>query len=482
MNEELQSSNEELQTVNEELKSKLDELAQLNADYMNFLESTQIATLFIDRDVRVRAVTPAARTLFDMGERDIGAALPDLLRKADEPALAAAIDSALGGKASGARQVDLSGATYTMRVLPYTDGAGEVDGAVLVFEDVTQLVEAQASALSLERVAAASRVEIERLYETAPIGMALIDCERRYRRINASLAAYNGVPQDDHLGRTITEMLPEIGPRLDGVLDEVFATGRGVTDWELSAPAPQDADHEETFELDIYPLEDPDEDRVDRVGIIVRRVTEARRMEAELRDLMGELQHRVKNSLATVMGIVRQTTRFAPDPATLSERLVSRIGALAATHSLITSAAREGVSLRRVVGQEVAPYVDGGRVVIDGPVTRLNGKAAVTFTLVVHELTTNAAKYGALSDPDGHLSITWSIDGTGADATLRLDWAETVTHAVEPPVRRGFGLRFVERSATHDLDASVNLTWAPDGLRCTLAAPIARITDGASFG
>ena len=474
MNEELQSANEELSTVNEELKMKLDELARLNADQTNFLESTRIATVFVDRDMRVRSFTPVARRLFRFVERDKGRPLLDVRTTIDVEVLREAVERALAGELQGVRQLradDGGGkpATYTFRALPYLDHDGAVDGAVLVFDDVSELVRAQSEALGLEQAVAASRLEIERLYETAPIGMALIDKERRYRRINESLARYNGAPAPEHLGRTLTEMLPEIGPKLDAALDQVFETGEGLTRWEMSADAPTEPGHEEVFELDIYPVDDPDGE-VSQVGIIVHRVTEARRMEREIKELMAELQHRVKNSLATVMSIVRQTVRSTSDPARLAEVLSERIGALAATHSLLTSSDWSSVPLRAILDQELRPYGGDRSVTVGGPALGLGPKAAITLTLVLHELATNAAKYGALATRERHLAIEWSMD----EERFRLEWRERGAAAREPD-RLGFGLRFIERIVAHDLGGRASADWSPDGLSWTIEAPRAAI-------
>ena len=473
MNEELQSANEELSTVNEELKSKLDELARLAADQQNFLEATRIATVFVDTGMRVRSFTPPARRLFRLSERDRGRVLTDVRTDLDMAMLREAIDTALSGEVAE-RQVSAAKGTFTFRALPYLGHDGSVDGAVLVFEDVTQLVRSQDVALELEKDVAAGRREIERLYESAPVGMAMFDRDKRYLRINESLAAYNGIAPEDHLGRTITEMLPEIGPKLDAMLGRVIETGEGVARWELEAADPKDPDRPEIFELDVYPLAD-ERGRVEQVGMIVHRVTEARRLERETRHLMAELQHRVKNSLATVVSIVRQSARNTSDHAALSEALTGRIGALAATHSLLTATDWGAVPLADIVRQELAPYDDGARIDVGGTALGLGAKAAVTLTLALHELATNAAKYGALRGTEGRLAVSWRRDA----GRFVLRWVERPEHAVEEPTHRGFGTRFIERIVAHDLGGTATLDWEAHGLTCTIEAPLERIAPGA---
>ena len=478
MNEELQSANEELSTVNEELKSKLDELAQANADQANFLESTRIATVFVDSHARVRSFTPVARKLFRFADRDKGRSLLDVSTQIDTDLLREAIDRSLAGEEETSIQIEVQDEVYNFRSLPYRENEGQISGAVLVFEDVTSLMQSKRKATASERDALASRHEIERLYASAPIGMAMVDRDLRYVRINESLADYNGVSAEDHIGRTITEVLPDIGPRLDEVLTQVFETGEGVAHWELVAPAPQDPSQEEIFELDIYPLDDRD-GRVVQVGIIVHRVTEARRLEKEARHLMAELQHRVKNSLATVVSIVRQTARNTQDHSSLAEALTRRIDALAATHSLLTAADWGAVPIGKIVEQELAPFLHmGDRIEIEGADVGVGAKAAVTLTLVLHELATNAAKYGALGSDDGRLAIRISTD---ADE-LRFEWLESGIEDVREPDRSGFGLKFISRVVAHDLQGDAQLTWNSDGLNCVVTMPLAHIDLGVDHG
>ena len=471
MNEELQSANEELSTVNEELKSKLDELAKLNADHQNFLESTRIATVFVDRERRIRSFTPVARAIFSLSAQDHGRLLDDIRTRLPVEHLDAAVARALDGEPVAPETVDLNDRRYTFRAMPYVDGEGEVDGAILVLDDVTDLSRAEAGREAAEQEAAESRAEIERLYENAPLGIALVDDERRYRRINRSLAAYNGFPPEAHSGRTISEMLPEIGPRLDALLDRVFEGGETVSRWELKAPAPKDPDLAETFELDAYPVTRGPGGDVDSAGLIVHRVTEHRAMEAELRRLMAELQHRVKNSLATVLAVVGQTVRSTADRDALAEALVRRIGALAATHALLTSSDFRAVPLRAILEPELAPYRSGIEIAIEGPDVDLGAKAAVTLTMVFHELATNAAKHGALSGEGGTLDVRWRHDGD----TLRLTWTEGGTRTPCQPERLGFGTRFIRRAVQHDLDGEAVFDWREEGLECRLTLPAASV-------
>ena len=467
MNEELQSANEELSTVNEELKSKLEELAQANADLVNFLDATQIATVFVDRRLRIRSFTPEVQRLFRLAESDKGRALSDVRTPLDQAMLEQAMRTVLeGGEHAPERIEDGDGGVFVFRALPYIVGVNEVDGVVLTFDDVTELDAAQREADGRLR-------EIESLYENSPTGIALVDSGQRYRRINPALAEYNGFPVEDHFGKTITEMLPEIGPRLRDAVAEVLTTGETLRNWQLEAPAPTEPSNAEVFELDIYavPAAEDDGDRL--AGIIVRRITEFRRMEADLRNVMGELQHRVKNSLATVLAIVRQTVRSTRDEGTLGKVLEARISALAATHNLLTRADWREIGLDQIVMNELEPYDVGGRLSVEGPDVALAPKAALTLAMVIHELTTNAAKHGALASEKERLSIAW----TREDGVLRIRWTETGVGAPEPEPRKpgGFGHRFIERAIRHDLDGTVGMGHEGDGFEARIDVPLSAL-------
>ena len=455
MNEELQSANEELSTVNEELKTKLEELAVANADLTNFLSSTGVATIFVDGGRRVRTFTPEARTIFRVSEVDRGRQVTELRSEIDPNLLDSVLDDVIDEGRETIHQVGLEdGRQLTFRALPYTGVDGDADGAVLLFEDVTQLIDARARTDAFEREAADRLREIEFVYKNAPIGMALVDREQRYKRINDALADYNGKPVKAHLGRTISEVLPHIGPRLAPAIDRVFDTGDPLRDFEFVSGTPQEPEQIAVYQLDLYPVASS-LGVLDAVGIIVRDITQMKSLEREQRNLVGELQHRVKNTLATVQAIISQTVRSDKDREALAETLKSRVAALTATHNLLTRSDWRGVSLADIVTQELKPYGRDDQIVTAGEDVQLTTKAALTLTMVVHELATNAVKYGALADDDGTLKVEWTVE----DGRFDFCWAEHVDRPVERPAARGFGLRFIERSIRHDLDGEVEVTW-----------------------
>ena len=184
--------------------------------------------------------------------------------------------------------------------------------------------------------------------------------------------------------------------------------------------------------------------------------------------LMAELNHRVKNNLATVQSIALQTARRAPDLASFVATFEGRILALARTHDVLTAAAWTSADLRLLLARELSTFSD--RLRLEGPHVQLSPTQALAVGLLAHELATNAAKYGAWSAPSGLIEVVWSV---GAGGRLTLSWRESGGPPVSPPERAGFGSRLIQRLVTGDLAGEVRVDYAPAGLRCELvfAAP-----------
>ncbi|HEX4893523.1 MAG TPA: chemotaxis protein CheB, partial [Hyphomicrobiaceae bacterium] len=305
MNEELQSTNEELATVNEELKNKVDQLATANSDLQNFIESTQVPTIFLDKTMRVRNFTPASQKLFRFQEQDKGRLFSDVASRMDAAHLESLARTVLsnGVPTEEELSIDNGAESYVLRVLPYRDQHEAVVGVILVFTDVTKIRLTQEALARNEGIARQRSEEIEKLYKTAPVGMALVDRNRRFLKINQQFATLGGRPIDDLLGRSLAEALPALSEKMDRAITEVFQLARDVTNLEISVRLHGAAIQD--FLIDLYPYEE--DGRVIAVGVILKEVTELRRLEKELRLMMYELQHRVKNTLATVTSIVNQT-------------------------------------------------------------------------------------------------------------------------------------------------------------------------------
>jgi two-component system, chemotaxis family, CheB/CheR fusion protein len=467
MNEELQSTNEELATVNEELKNKVDQLGRANSDLHNFIEGTQVPTIFLDNRMRIRSFTPATKALFRFQDQDRGRLLSDVVSRVDQQLIDTLAKKVLETDAPLEQELSIDGGqeNYMLRVLPYRDGQKAIDGILLVFSDVTNIRQTQADLARNILVARQRSDEIETLYKTAPVGMALIDRNMRFLKINKHFADQTGRPAEHHIGRTLREIAPSLAERMERPIGEVFDQERAVTSIEASVNvtggAPQD------FLIDFYPYQE--DGRAVAVGIIIKDVTELRRLERELRRLMDELQHRVKNTLATVVSIVNQTVATKDDRVELVNTLKKRIGALAATHALLTQRDWHDVSLKDILAMEFGPFEHLGRVAVSGPDVRLPPKHALTLTLTLHELATNAAKYGALATADGRLNVSWSVNEDSKGKYLTLRWTETnVPQADGAGIKGGFGTRLIKNAVVHDLQGDVDHALTPDGLQCVI--------------
>ena len=184
-----------------------------------------------------------------------------------------------------------------------------------------------------------------------------------------------------------------------------------------------------------------------------------------------ELSHRLKNTLAMVQAIASQTLRNAPDFESAKEALAARLIALGKAHDILLTGARESAGIEAVIAGALAIHDDGqaGRFALDGPAIEVGPKAALTLALMMHELATNAVKYGALSVPGGRVAVTWSIE---ADAMVRMLWTERGGPKVAAPTRKGFGSRLIERGLAGAVGGSVGLAYEPEGVVCRVEAPL----------
>jgi PAS domain S-box-containing protein len=204
-------------------------------------------------------------------------------------------------------------------------------------------------------------------------------------------------------------------------------------------------------------------------------VSEQKQTEERQRLLVNELNHRVKNTLAVIQSIASVTSRSATSAAAFSKSFIARIIGIARTHDLLTESHWEGASLRAILWNELSPYQSEGsqRIVLVGADVRLAPKTAVALGMVMHEMTTNAAKYGALATPDGGIEVRWETQREPAGPLLRLVWTERGGPPAAPPSHQGFGSRLIAQSLTRDLAGRVHMDYRPEGLRCVFEIPLA---------
>ncbi|TFV76360.1 hypothetical protein E4K64_12315 [Bradyrhizobium frederickii] len=340
--EELQSVNEELTTVNGELAHRVRQLTRASSDLKNFLESTQIATVFLDNDLRVMTFTPAITQVLHLVETDAGRPISHIKARVPIEELYDDVRRVLRTLASAERELTApdDGKRYIARVLPYRSVDDFIAGVVITFIDVTAMTRAE---------------ERQRL-------------------------------------------------------------------------------------------------------------------------LLAELQHRVRNTLGVVRSIARRSAETSSTVEEYASHLDGRLNAFARTQALVTRDPDGGVDLEYLVVEELLAYDarEGEQMRVSGPKVRFQPKAAETFALAIHELATNALKYGALSQPSGRIEVSWRIDESTAPAQLMFEWRERGGPEVPPPPRKGFGTELLERTLAFELKGQTKLAFNSGGLQCTIAIPLSK--------
>jgi PAS domain S-box-containing protein len=197
-------------------------------------------------------------------------------------------------------------------------------------------------------------------------------------------------------------------------------------------------------------------------------ITERLQAEEQRTLLINELNHRVKNTLATVQSLAMQTLREDVQNKEALALFNSRLAALSRAHDILTHENWKGAQLRQIVDQSVAPFRTTDRIDVGGPDARVTPKQALALSIALHELGTNAMKYGALSDQGGRITLAWSVD----HGALHMSWRESGGPPVTPPTRSGFGTRLIERSLSNDLGGEARILYLPAGVVAQMSTPL----------
>jgi two-component system, chemotaxis family, CheB/CheR fusion protein len=217
-------------------------------------------------------------------------------------------------------------------------------------------------------------------------------------------------------------------------------------------------------------VRDPDGRTV--ILIVCEDITERKELEDHKSTLIAELDHRVKNVLATVSSVASRTQGRSSSMAEFVAALDGRIKSMSATHELLSDRRWQGIPLVEILRRELAPYATASNTHIDGPDVELSAEAGQILAMVFHELATNAAKFGAISVKSGRLSVRWSFRRNGrAERCLCVDWAESGGPHLLPPVRSGFSTSVVRELVPYELGGTANLMHLREGIRCELQIP-----------
>jgi two-component sensor histidine kinase len=187
--------------------------------------------------------------------------------------------------------------------------------------------------------------------------------------------------------------------------------------------------------------------------------------------LVAEVDHRARNLLSIIEAQIRQTVRHSGSKHDLAQKLSGRIQALASAHDLLSAENWKEVDVRSLVKREIMPFSGEEQAAVHGDSIRVEPRVAMSLAVVLHELATNAAKYGAWSAPEGHVDISWARIEQPQPA-LQLNWSESGGPPVKPPARKGFGTTLIERSLPHELGGSVSLEFLPKGVQAQFVIPL----------
>lgn len=315
----------------------------------------------------------------------------------------------------------------------------------------------------------ASEQRFDAIFNKAALGLSEVDAQGRFIRFNPAMGRLLGRAPEDARALTVAGVThPDDIAETRARLDQAIAAG-GSFDIEKRYLRP---DGETIWAVsNITRLIDAD--GTASFFTVTADVTERKEQDRIRAWLLAELNHRVKNNLSTVQALAHQSIVSSATLDEFQRAFDARLMALSRAHDLLMRETWTSAGLGQVVAETLAPFdLDGdGRIVIGGPEVRLSPTAAVTMTLALHELATNAARFGALSRPGGHVTVEWSID---QGAALDLSWRESGGPEVFSPSRRGFGSRLIERGAARELGGHVRLDFNPGGVACAFHLPLSQ--------
>jgi PAS domain S-box-containing protein len=349
-----------------------------------------------------------------------------------------------------------------VNIVPLRDADGSLIGAVNCFQDVTREHETRRALQRHERTfelaMVASKMGTWRYTTADNVCVYDENAQRLYglteARFHHDKAGVEAKFHPDDTERMWTGVAKALDPEGDGRYDVEYRVKQPDGTWRW---------------LSAWGLVEFEGRGAERKAVAIsgasRDLSERKHAEDLQRLLGNELNHRVKNTLATVQSIVNQTLRGAADIETARSAVNARIVALAGAHDLLTDRSWAGADVAALMKHAVAPFPTG-QIVIEGPSFDVLPSQALALSMALHELATNAAKYGALSRPEGRVELRWKE----FEGALHLTWLESGGPLVAPPTRRGLGSRLLENALSHELNGETRLEFAPGGVRCRITA------------
>jgi PAS domain S-box-containing protein len=330
------------------------------------------------------------------------------------------------------------------------------------------------------RTAGGVEARYRAIVDTAVDAIVVIDEVGNVEAFNPAAERLFGYSAEEMIGHNVRKLMPEpYHGEHDGYLTRYRQTGerRIIGIGREVAGLRRDGS---TFPLELSIAEWREDGERFFTGVM-RDITERKRAQELQRLLVNELNHRVKNTLATVQSVAGQTLRNAADLDGARDSLTKRLLALARAHDLLTRESWDGAELRDVVASLIVSHGDAERFSVQGPAFRLAPKAALALSMALHELMTNATKYGALSNEAGRVALTWARMKNTETERLDLRWEEFDGPSVTTPSRQGFGSRLITGGLARELGGDVRLEYPPTGVVCTISAALAKPGEPSRF-
>jgi PAS domain S-box-containing protein len=454
--------------ISERKRAEAD-LAERQAQLAVFVEHAPAAIAMFDRDMRYLAVSrryildfrlPQGAQLIGRSHYEVFPEVPQRWRDIHARVLGG---EALSNEEDQFTRQDGRIEWTGWSMAPWRGGDGQIGGAVLFTEVTTEQVEAR-------RALADSEARFRATFENAAVGVALVGTEGAILRANNSFArmlgysaeelgtkAFQDLTHPDDVANNLSVLNKTlVGEAESYCIEKRYVRKDGGIVWaSLAVGCVRKTDG-----------------GVDYFVSVVQDITERKRVEEQQRTLLAELDHRVKNALATVSAVVSQTQQESRSVADFVAALDGRIRSMATTHELLSSHRWQGVSLSDLVRRELAPYATCDNTEIDGPGIFLKPEAGQAMAMVLHELATNAAKYGALSTKSGRVSIRWDRHLNGQPRPhLVFEWQEIGGPPVVALGKSSYGTSTIRELIPYEFGGTVDLVSAPEGVRCRLVLP-----------
>jgi two-component system, chemotaxis family, CheB/CheR fusion protein len=466
--EELQSINEELQTVNTELKLKLEAISRAHSDLQNLVAATDVGTLFLDSSLRIKRFTDRITDLFRLALTDEGRPITDFAHQLEYEDLVRDARAVLADLAPVRREIrSRNGRWYDMRMRPYRTVDDKIDGVVLTFVDISERHQVEQALGESER-----RLRQEQhLVELSRDPIFVWDFDGGIIDWNRGSEELYGYTREEALGKK-KELL--LGTTMPGssfaeVKKKLLQDGSWAGELRQRTKDGTELIVESRLQLQAF-------DGRRLVLESTRDVTARHAAEERQRLLMRELTHRVRNILSVIQAVARYTLRSEVPRDQLVARFEGRLAALANAHSLLVQSDWKGADLRNLARQQLGAYATDNpdRVSLEGNPILLPPDVATPFGLVLHELATNAAKHGALSNHTGKVTAAWRAGERNNHRFLTFDWTEVDGPAVRKPGAQGFGSTLIDTAIP---GAQVKREFRPDGFSCTIEVPLSEGPD-----